>query len=122
MFRQNNDDDDDDESYVYFMEGEVVVHRQRRTNPSAENEASSTEEVSTTATTTTPHPNPQAATDERVGLDISENYNSNQPEYSDESGGLQAILEVRLTPRHRNAEPRQNRSTALPTFPELPSH
>jgi hypothetical protein len=117
LFPQNSNDDDD-ESYVYFMEGEVVLHRQqqRTVRPSEEEEEEETP--------ATPNPNPQAATDE-VGLELSENSNNdsnNEPEYSEESSGLQAIMEFRLTPRHRNTtEPRRN-TTSPPTFPELRSY
>lgn len=113
---ENNNNDDD--SFVYFMEGEIVVHRQgghSRHYASPENQQ----------TESTLH-------DVNIGLPMIDDSDSREGpsagvpvEYSlEESSGLQAILDVRLTPRLRNTTS-SRRSTpgatsVPPTFPELP--
>jgi hypothetical protein len=51
----------------------------------------------------TPHPTPSKPKSDHTKNDDTNNCVSTD-QYADESGGLQAILESRLTPRHRNCQ------------------
>ena len=141
LFRSSTDNlnnEDDDDSFVYFMEGEVVVHRQRQ---SQSNTCRDNQELASTLSIASSIDNGGASITED-NYSTTNAYNASlleqndQPTASDQSSeeasALQAILEVRLTPRHRNTTssktptPRQNTSssgdvTSLPpTFPDLP--
>lgn len=138
LFRNSTDNpnnEDDDDSFVYFMEGEVVVHRQRQ---SQSNTNRDNQEVASTQSIASSIDNGGASITEdnysTSGYNASVLEQADHPTASDQSSeeasALQAILEVRLTPRHRNTSsktptPRQNTSsggdTSLPpAFPDLP--
>lgn len=85
----------------------------------------------TTTDTSTPHPDtiiyssPPTSNEPRTTNSVEDVPNdSTQPNYSgdDSKGGLQSILEVRLTPRHRNMGrgDQGHNSSPAPIFPNLP--
>jgi hypothetical protein len=146
-FRSGNNEDDEDESYAYFMEGEIVVHRNEETTIAEQNFCDGEGEIfrqrpevieNRTSTDTTSvntflaNANNMDAVrdDSQIVFEVSTlgREETEAQNYSQESSGLQAILEVRLSPRRQiqsSAGVRKGRTVTAceppPAFPDLQS-
>ena len=128
------DDDEHSSSFVSFLQGEVVFRRgqqQSRSMPDSAGGLLSMESAPTLTSTNSGH-GLQHHDQEHADLAYSAapvrqplmgRFSTDGARASDSvSGGLSSILDVRLTPRHRNGqESRENHPTSsLPVFPSLP--
>eukprot|EP00980_Cylindrotheca_fusiformis_P010716 scaffold2401_cov111-Cylindrotheca_fusiformis.AAC.8 len=108
----NDRSDEDDASFDYFLQGEVVVHRNGQQSE-AQQDSTNSGECTRSSPATVAEPAEESI--EHPGG------TTDHASESDERSGLQAILEVRLTPRHaEQSKTRGAMSTSPPIFPVLP--